>query len=144
MDASLLEQTISLLNNISQRISTEADKIQLYDQVSDLREKLRSLRDTENFEKSHTIGVGSGSYVHGSDYAIKLVGEIIKERDQLADDAHAYKTKMFGWSFERKSTEKDLFDIHIVRAPNGFSAVVGNIERNPSNVLYMLAKVLTK
>lgn len=46
-----------------------------------------------------------------------------------------------GWKVEAK---RDVFDTHIITAPNGWSAVVSNTDRNPACILYLLAKDLLK
>jgi hypothetical protein len=45
-----------------------------------------------------------------------------------------------GWAIRLES--RDLFKPITVTAPNGYTAVVTNTERNPANVLYLLAKAL--
>lgn len=44
-----------------------------------------------------------------------------------------------GWKIERHN---DLMQAIVITAPNGYSALVSKIDRNPSNVLYMLAEAL--
>ena len=44
-----------------------------------------------------------------------------------------------GWVFEQRD---DLFKTIVVRAPNGFTASLTMLERNPSNVFYILVKDL--
>lgn len=55
------------------------------------------------------------------------------------DLASTWPAALTGWKVERK---QDIMGTIIVKAPNGFSAVVSKIDRNQANVLYMLANAL--
>lgn len=46
-----------------------------------------------------------------------------------------------GWTI---IVQKDLLDTLVIRAPNGYAASVTSLDRNPANVLHMLACALLK
>lgn len=46
-----------------------------------------------------------------------------------------------GWTIKREQNN-ELFKSITITAPNGYAAYVSNIERNPANILYMLAEAL--
>lgn len=45
-----------------------------------------------------------------------------------------------GWEFER--IDAPPFQRIVIKAPNGYSAVVDSMDRNPANILYMLADAI--
>lgn len=51
-------------------------------------------------------------------------------------------TALDGWTIQRIDTSP--FKRILIKAPNGYSAVVDSMERNPANILYMLADAILK
>lgn len=47
-----------------------------------------------------------------------------------------------GWEITKR--EDSPFKTIMIKAPNGFSTVVDATERNPSNILYMMADAILK
>ena len=47
-----------------------------------------------------------------------------------------------GWEFER--IDAPPFQRIVIKAPNGYTAVVDSMDRNPANILYMLADAILR
>lgn len=71
----------------------------------------------------------------------KAVRSILKHHTIHIPMANMPTTDLLdGWEFER--IDAPPFQRIVIKAPNGYTAVVDSMDRNPANILYMLADAI--